>query len=156
MNVKGRQGGRDPWPWEERWIPEPNTGCFLWLGQRTKKGYGLVTRNSRKSTAHRHAWELAHGPIPAGMWVLHRCDNPGCVNPEHLFLGTAQDNSDDMMMKGHERAPVRLHECEVEEIRRLHSLGVSQRLLSKMFKTANQHISRIVNYQRRQWPWVTP
>jgi hypothetical protein len=92
---------------------------------------------------------------PAGQVALHHCDTPACVNPEHLFLGTPQDNMDDKVSKGRDRVPVRLHECEVQEIRRLNRLGVTQLLLSRIFKTSNQHISKIVNYQRRDRPWIT-
>lgn len=148
--------GRPQTPWEYLWIPEPNTGCFLWLGKRNRKGYSLINRGGKQSTAHRYAWEMVHGPIPLGTWALHKCDTPGCVNVDHLFLGTPQDNMDDKVRKGRDRVPIRLRECEVEEIRRLHSLGITQRLLSRMFKVANQHVSRIVNYQRRERPWVTP
>ena len=74
-------------------IPEPNTGCWLWLGFISPDGYG--TR-----LAHRRAWELARGPIPDGMLVCHRCDVRHCVNPDHLFLGTHLDNMRDMIRKG--------------------------------------------------------
>jgi len=147
--------GRLQTPWDDLWIPEPNSGCHLWLGKRTKKGYSLINRGGKQSTAHRYAWEMVHGPIPAEKWVLHKCDTPGCVNPAHLFLGTPKDNMDDKVSKGRDRVPVRLHEREVEEIRRLHALGVTQRLLSRMFRTSNQHISKIIHYQRRDRPWIT-
>lgn len=81
-------------------IPEPNTGCWLWMGSTWGGGYGQVRINRRTRFAHRVAWEVSNGPIPNGLFVLHRCDNPPCVNPAHLFLGTHQDNMDDMMRKG--------------------------------------------------------
>lgn len=83
--------------------PEPNTGCWLWTGYYSYNGYGRVRQNHRKTPAHRMVWELAHGPVPAGMFVLHRCDTRPCVNPDHLFLGTAQDNVNDMVSKGRSR-----------------------------------------------------
>ena len=73
--------------------------CWEWSGCR-KRRYGNFQASSVSKQAHRVAWELQNGVIPDGMSVLHRCDNPPCVNPEHLFLGTQQDNMDDMKRKG--------------------------------------------------------
>ena len=77
-------------------------GCWRWKGAKTVDGYGTFGGGGLPFTAraHRVSWELFVGPIPEGAHVLHRCDNPGCVNPEHLWLGTAKDNSDDKYAKG--------------------------------------------------------
>ena len=83
------------------YIPEPNSGCWLWFGGVGQKGHGLFRGpGGRQVNAHRFSYELYVGPIPDGLWALHRCDNPPCVNPEHLFIGTCQDNHDDMIRKG--------------------------------------------------------
>ena len=78
-------------------------GCWAWQGCKHPQGYGLI-RNMPQylapRLAHRVSWELHFGPIPDGMLVLHHCDNPACTNPQHLFLGSHQDNSDDMVAKG--------------------------------------------------------
>lgn len=82
-------------------------GCWEWTGNRHAFGYGLIqVSRARNEGTHRVMWKLAHGPIPKGMWVLHRCDHPWCVNPEHLFLGTPADNIHDMMAKGRRGRPV--------------------------------------------------
>lgn len=89
---------------EDRFIPEPNTGCWLWTSTVTRKGYGIFHVSGRKQKAHRVSWKLYVGPIPDGLCVLHRCDTPSCVNPAHLFLGTHADNVADMDKKGRRNA----------------------------------------------------
>jgi len=72
--------------------------CWIWTGGITQAGYGLLSINGKAIYAHRLAWEMEHGPIPKGMWVLHACDTPPCVR--HLFLGTAKANTQDSIVKG--------------------------------------------------------
>ena len=83
--------------------PGMGTPCLEWIAAHLPSGYGLFGLAGKVLRAHRVVWEFAHGPIPAGLWVLHKCDNPSCVAIEHLFLGTAADNSDDMIAKGRDR-----------------------------------------------------
>lgn len=86
---------------ERHSIPEPNTGCQLWFSSsRNPYGHGHMGVGGRTKMAHRVAWECYRGPIPQGALVLHKCDTPGCINPNHLFLGTHQDNEDDKVRKG--------------------------------------------------------
>lgn len=89
----------DGWFWS-RVEAEPNTGCLLWMGMRHVGNYGRVRLNGRLELAHRVAYQLVVGPIPAGLNVLHRCDNPPCCNPAHLFVGTQLDNVRDRDLKG--------------------------------------------------------
>lgn len=91
---------------ESRSMPEPNSGCWLWLGWCNRYGYGEDRSNAgRTRRAHRLSYELSRGPIPKGMMVCHKCDVRSCVNPDHLFIGTAKQNTADMLAKGRHWAP---------------------------------------------------
>lgn len=80
----------------------PN-GCWLWLGFRNPRGYGMTTDGENVRLAHRVVYSMLVRPIPAGLHACHHCDNPGCVNPAHIFLGTDLDNNRDMVAKGRDR-----------------------------------------------------
>lgn len=93
-----------------KWIGEPNSGCWLWLGSIDRKGYGqirvpLADGGNQLRVATHVSVELHGGTVPPGMCVLHRCDVPGCVNPDHLFVGTFKDNTQDMIRKGRNSPP---------------------------------------------------
>lgn len=77
--------------------------CWLWTAARNERGYGTVWNGFKVVRAHRIAWTLAHGEIPSGMYICHRCDQPSCCNPAHLFTGTHADNMRDMAAKGRAR-----------------------------------------------------
>jgi len=84
---------------------EKTDNCWLWTGSKRNKGYGAFVyadKNGKvvQGRAHRFSYEIHVGEIPEGLFVLHKCDNPGCVNPDHLFVGTNQDNVTDMVSKG--------------------------------------------------------
>lgn len=131
-------------------------GCVEFTGARTEHGYGRLSRGGRGSgyeRAHRVAWELANGPIPAGMWVLHRCDNPPCCNPKHLFLGTATDNVADMMAKGRGSGHIpsgeahpdaRLTDGDVAALRELAPSIGNYAALGRTFGISKQHARDLV------------
>ena len=85
------------------------TDCREIQGGRTAGGYGRITRDGKRGYLHRWVWEQVNGPIPPGMQVLHRCDNPPCFRYDHLFLGTQADNMHDMFSKGRRPSPQQAH-----------------------------------------------
>src|SRR5262245_6521392 len=108
-------------PWterlEEKCMPEPNSGCWLWLAG-TYKGYGRLGVDGGSELAHRLMWKRERGSIPAGMHVLHKCDTPACINIDHLFLGTQADNNIDCAQKGRQQSRFRRrNDNEVRAIR---------------------------------------
>lgn len=89
---------------ERFWEKVDRSGsCWIWKRGLSKSGYGKFWLNKLNMRAHRAAWVITHGEVPSGMMVCHRCDTPACVRPEHLFLGTAQDNVNDMVSKRRNR-----------------------------------------------------
>jgi hypothetical protein len=85
---------------EENSIPLTECGCLIWMGRLNTMGYGRLSVNGHDQYVHRASYELDVGKIPHGMNVLHRCDTPACINPDHLFLGTHGDNVADKVAKG--------------------------------------------------------
>jgi hypothetical protein len=83
-----------------RYIPEPNSGCWLWTGAVTVEGYGRLRRGRGDILAHRLSYLIHCGPIPSGAGVLHSCDMPSCVNPDHLRAGSQADNAADIIKRG--------------------------------------------------------
>lgn len=140
--------------------PHPND-CWQWTGNRCRsEGYGVIHVRGRESMlAHRAAFLLFRGEVPEGLLVLHACDNPGCTNPAHLFLGTSQDNALDRDGKGrggqpkgtdHHRA--RISEDDVRTIRARYESGETQLALAREYPIGNTAISSIVN--RKSWKHV--
>lgn len=135
------------------------SGCWEWNGGKREGGYGHMNLGGgRWSTASRVSFELRHGPItdPA-LCVLHRCDNPPCINPDHLFLGTRTDNSDDKGAKGRtpngERSKHKLTDDEVAAIRNLwDGGGRTQVSIAMEFGVTGGHVSQIVHHLTRKEP----
>lgn len=129
---------------------ETADGCNVWIGPIKNNGYGHLNVGGHMRMAHRLRWEANNGPIPDGLCVLHRCDNKPCNNISHLFLGTPLDNTKDAIRKG--RIKSRLNEHVVRQIRRLHSGGCQQKLISKMLDVPEQTINHVV--LGHYWSWV--
>lgn len=121
-------------------------GCWEWQTSRTNDGYGVFTLNGKLVRSHRVSWVLTYGLIPSGMCILHHCDNPKCVNPSHLFLGTFKDNTMDMHKKGRAAWPnVKLTAEQIGEIRKKYAAGdVSYRELGIEYEIDLSQIGNIV------------
>lgn len=132
------------------WDRVDKTGeCWLWTGARARKDYGAVRFQGRQQPAHRVAWQLTFGPIPGGLFVLHHCDNPPCVRPDHLFLGTQADNMADKVAKGRQARLGRrkLAPIDVVAIRWLGS-RLPQRTVARMYQIDQSQVSRIATGKR--------
>jgi hypothetical protein len=130
-------------------------GCWLYSSS-TNRGYAHVSLFGRAIYAHRASWILAHGEIPPGMQVCHRCDVRHCVNPDHLWLGTAAENIADRDAKGRHRpvngerhGSVKLTDAQIAELRARASAGEQQRSLATAYGIAESYVSRIVRGVRR-------
>jgi hypothetical protein len=123
-------------------------GCWLWDGAHTTNGYGELFTGKRTLYAHRASYEIHFGPIPEGMHVCHKCDNPGCCNPTHLFLGTPADNANDKARKGRTNAPrgngngrSKIRDEDLPALLRLRAAGLSQRLIGEVFGVKKQTVA---------------
>jgi hypothetical protein len=122
--------------------------CWIWTAACRHHGYGAFN-DSPEIIAHRMAWHLTYGAVPDGMMVLHKCDVRRCVRPDHLFLGTAKDNTQDCISKGRFPKPnAKLSPETVRLIRSKYLSGLKQFELCKEFSQSNENICRIVNYVR--------
>ena len=143
--------------WSKVDVGEPEE-CWEWLAHKNGCSYGGFGIKGKMWLAHRVVWVLTYGPIPKGLLVCHRCDNPGCCNPYHLFLGTDADNRADAAEKGRTARGKRngnskLTKEEVLEIRELYADDDwSQSELANAFDVHNATISRIL--RRRRWKWL--
>lgn len=145
---------------ERFWRKVDKSGdCWEWTGARgNSTGHGRIRDQGASKWSHRVSWELTHGPIPKGMFVCHACDNPPCVRPSHLFLGSAKDNSEDMVRKhrqvfGMKTTGVRLNEDKVREIRTLANDGMPSAALAEQFGVGYVTIRDIIT--RKTWRHVT-
>jgi len=162
MTVKGDFQPLVP-RFEEKFIPEPNSGCWIWIAglaacsDKHKLSYGRFHFSGKPIGAHVMSWRIYNGEIPSGLCVLHSCDNAMCVNPRHLFLGTHKDNTHDMMAKGRHAPMLAAHLGErshfakltAAQVLEIRSLPGTQSEIAKQFgvsQTAIGLIKRRVNW----------
>lgn len=109
--------------WRRFAVPQAN-GCWEWQGVRNNSGYGVLSiGHSGRMLAHRFGWQLHRGPIPDGVHVLHTCDNPPCVNPDHLYLGTPADNARDRVERVRGNHGSRNGGAKIAEAASSHNVG---------------------------------
>lgn len=132
---------------------------WQWIGCKTNGGYGQI-RNGQMKLAHRVSYELFNGPIPKGMLVLHSCDDPGCVNPEHLHLGNNSTNAKEMMERGRSNfnpvmgehhTKAKLTDDQVIDIYNLCKDGKNQYSIAEQYGVDQSHVSLIANKKVRKY-----
>lgn len=148
-------------------IKETPNGCHEWQGAKSNFGYGRVVYDGEVVSTHRLAYQLAYGPVPEGLFILHQCDNPPCCRPDHLFLGTGYDNVQDMKKKGRMRhgvAPIemrrgemsskaKLTNAKVVEMRKRYAIGgITLKEISSEFGISQATASLAIN--RKTWGHV--
>lgn len=137
------------------WTKVDKSGeCWLWTGARKHGNYGHLSLNGRFVGAHRVAYFLVHGIDPQALAVCHHCDNPPCVRPDHLFLGTIRDNHQDMIQKGRQALPprrageangqARLTADDIKQIRALYAAGDRQKSIARRFGISRSQVGNIV------------
>ncbi len=132
---------------------EKTDWCWNWKAGKGSDGYGIFwdIPNKTSRRAPRVAWELENGPIPEGMWILHHCDNPACVNPSHLYIGTAADNNGDAIRRG--RNPPIPQKLTAEQVIEIRALPYQpQGKIAAMYGVSQVTISKIL--RRKSWKHI--
>lgn len=137
---------------DAKWIPEPNSGCWLWEAGHNEHGYGVFWTGRRLEKAHRVAFRLYRGVVLEAEVVCHKCDTPACVNPRHLFVAGMRENTQDMLAKKRHRTVAfhgetngarQLSRADVDVIQMMLHRGVSQRTIAAQFGVHQGTISLI-------------
>lgn len=137
------------------------SSCWNWMGSKDGGGYGIfICKEYGREKAHRLMYMETYGEIPEGMYICHTCDNPSCVNPSHLFLGTNQDNIDDKVLKdrqsrlfGKNNGRSKLSEMDVINMRKDYKSGnYSYRDLVKKYNIGQTQVARII--KKESWSWL--
>jgi hypothetical protein len=154
--MSNKKIGRPPRAISERLFGKCEKGikCWQWNAATDRFGYGRIHDTTTKSTRYAHvvSWEIKNGQVPPGLHVLHRCDNPGCINPAHLFLGTIADNRHDADAKGRSAKPYGeinpMAKLTAADIIAIRSDPRTQRAIAASYGIIQQHVSRILNGKR--------
>jgi len=138
--------------WREKVDMKGSGDCWEWLGCKSGRGYGYLKKNKKMVRAHRYSYEHYKNngeSIPSNLCVCHHCDNPGCVNPNHLFLGTQKDNMRDRARKGRNfnPKPKKHTDDEAIKIRLDYASGLSQRKVAKLNNSTQRAVWKIVNHK---------
>lgn len=132
--------------------------CHEWTGARVGKGYGRIRMHGKSVQTHVYGWTRIHGPVSPGQFVCHRCDNPSCCNPAHLYVGSLQDNARDakergLVPRGSQKWNVKLTEWDVRDIREMYpECGLSQREIAEGYGVSTGAIAGVC--RRKTWAWV--
>lgn len=136
-----------------------DTGCWLWVRSLFSSGYAQCGHNGKNWRAHRLMWTLTNGAIPDGKIIMHTCDTPRCVNPQHLRIGTLLDNNRDMVAKGRARHPrgsehgnAKIDEGDVRSIRERCAAGENQHTIADDYGISNKTVSKIS--RRERWAHI--
>jgi hypothetical protein len=140
-------------------VIRPELGpCWIWKGAKNSLGYGHIFKDGSEVYAHRLSYEFAYGSVPEGLDILHKCDNPTCIRPDHLFPGTHKQNIDDMVTKGRcnrafgeNAGPSKLTTEQVHRIKSRESSGERQIDLAFEYGINQSEISKIVRGKRRKY-----
>ena len=149
--------------WEKVCKYKEENACWGWLADKNVHGYGTFDLNGKSMLAHRVSWILTYGDFPRELCILHHCDNAACVRPNHLFIGTRQDNSDDMFKKHRERhdglrgklnGMTKLTKEQVREIRKRYKedVAISQLDLAQVYSVTQSTIRRAISGET--WGWL--
>lgn len=138
----------------KKWEPVTESGCWIWTGYCAPTGYGFIHYKGMPTGAHRASWIIANGEIPEGMDVCHKCDTRCCVNPSHLFIGTASDNLKDCVAKGRHRGPsgethplAKLSDSDVVEIRQSNE---PETILASRYGVHPYHVRKVKRMESRK------
>lgn len=134
--------------WSKVAVSDPNS-CWDWQGGLNIGGYGQVNFRGRSMIASRVMWSFFNGEIPEGMCICHRCDRPQCCNPDHLFLGTPADNSQDRIEKGRPITNRRYTDEQIQEMRRLRDEGYTLGQISRRYGISFSYLSGVLNGKHR-------
>lgn len=138
---------------------DDKTGCWIWKRSKNSRGYGQINVHGIHWLAHRWSYKRFVGEIRKGLLVCHHCDNPACVNPDHLFIGTEKDNAIDMVSKGRKNSAIgsrlpqtKYNELIIAKARKMWEDGHTQVEISKSLGIAYPSVSSIIN--KRCWKWI--